>query len=220
MKKIKYFVHGHKELEKDLFTFGENDDFAFVKMTDSNLARFYTHTQNGYFIISASRNNYTDEENIERTKKLEQNIRNAGLGFISTLGGYVEDKNIPVEELSFLVPYRKEYGTQKEFLQLALDLCKKYEQESVLIQLPDFNNGKAVYVNGNADVDMVFEGWGIKKENEPYYTRLEKGSHSDKPFTFRDAEPNELDRFTKFKRVYLTLPAKQVHKDDLDMNLD
>ena len=219
MKQLKYYSVKDK-IGKDLFTFGENDDFAFIRMTDSNLSRFYTHTQNGYFVISASRNTNTEEQNVKLTKQLEQDIRNAGLGFISTLGGYVEDDIIPVEELSYLVPYRKEFGDYKAFVDLALNLCKKYKQEDVLVQVPDLNSGKAVYLNGNADTDMVFESWGIKQENEPYYTRLKKGSHSDKPFTFRDASDNPLDKYTKFKRVYLTKSGKEAHKKDLDINLD
>ena len=220
MRKMKYFIANKNKDTQDLFTFGENDEFAFVRMNDSNLSRFYTHTQNGYFVISASRSTNTEEENVKLTKELEKDIRSAGLGFISTLGGFVENGDTPVEELSFLVPYKKEFGDYKRFVEFALELGKKYKQEDVLIQVPDLNNGKAMYLNSDGDIDMIFESWGIKQENEPYYTRLKKGSHSDMPFTFRDACDNPLEKYSKFKRVYLTHGGRMAHRKDLDLNLD
>ncbi len=199
-------------------TFVLDNNYAFVRAEDSSLSRFYTHTQNGYFIISAFRHTRTEEENLELTKQLEKEIRNAGLGYISTLGGYVENGDKPVEEVSFLVPYKKEFGDYKAFVEFAVKLCKEYEQEDVLVQIPEFNNGKAVYLDNTANVDMLFETWGIKQENEPYYTKLKKGSHSDKPFAFRDEE-NPLEKYSHFKRVYLTRAGMEAHKNDLDMKV-
>ena len=215
MQKKQYIISKLVD-NKEVFTFGAKDDFAFVKAEDSNLSRILTHTQKGYFIISASRNTNTEEENVRLTKELEKDIRAEGLGFISSLGGYVEDKEIPVEELSFIVPYKEEYGDYKKFVDLALRLCDKYNQEDVLVQVPTLNGGKAVYLDRGANVDMVFESFGLKQPNEPYYTRLKKGSHSDKPFVFRDNE-DVLKQYSQFRRVYLTKSGKESHKNDLDM---
>ena len=215
MQKKQYIISKLVD-NKEVFTFGVNDDYAFIKAEDSNLSRILTHTQRGYFIISASRNTNDEETNVKLTKELEKDIRNEGLGFISSLGGYVEDKDIPVEELSFIVPYKEDYGDYKKFVELALRLCDKYNQEDVLVQIPTLNEGKAVYLDRNANVDMVFTKWGIKQEEEPYYTRLKKGSHSDKPFVFRDNE-EILKPYSEYKRVYLTRAGKEAHKKDLDM---
>ena len=79
--------------------------------------------------------------NKKKTEELANDIRNAGLGYVRVLGGYIENKGtdaeVDVTEESFFVPITKGYDKQ-DFFDLAIELCKKYNQDSVLISMPGF----------------------------------------------------------------------------------
>lgn len=169
---MKYTIN-HTYNKVPIVVLGKN--YAFLKDSGNDMSRILTMFKRGGAIVSAMRKDkYSDDENIERCEMLEKELRQKGFGYRPSVGGYVQQQGSPdelaVEELSFIVPYRPEQMSEKEFFDTMVDLCKEWEQESVLICLPSFNDGKACYINSNGEVDMSFDKIGLPK-NPTYYTK-------------------------------------------------
>ena len=164
--------------------------YGFIKDSGNDMSRILTNLKNGACIIGAMRSECDDKENLKRTELLELDLKNLGLGYRPSIGGFVENKDTPdeveVEELSFIVPYNNKF-TQQEFLNMMLRLCNKYSQESILISLPEFNDGKACYVKGDGEIDFSFNKIGLPK-NPTYYTKPIK--HNTPKFEFSDSTYN------------------------------
>ena len=171
------------------------------------------HTKTGYIIISPCRgfaefglNPETDTQelariNNERVKELYSAIESAGFSFTPCYGGFIENQGDENEEhvyeKSFIVyPYSRA-GELKEFGELydfAVEMGKKYNQDSVLICEP---GGKPKYVNQAGEVDMEFEGEpSFNDVTQAYFTDLHKNTHksglSGKPtrFSFNESYIN------------------------------
>lgn len=160
-------------------------NYSFVKDSGNDLGRIITNFKNGGMIISAMRSEYTLEENLKRTEDLKQTLKSLNLGFRPSIGGFIEnlEKNeISVEELSFIVPYNRNQMTEEKFYNIALSLCAKYGQDSVLVKLPSMFEGKAKAVNKYGEVDMNFGEKFKLAKNEEYYTKPIK--HNTPAFTF------------------------------------
>lgn len=172
-----------------------NDDYHF-DMDDSsnNMSRILNYQKTGAMIISAQRDENSTEENIENTKQLEKDIRSKGLGFRPCVGGFIENKDTPdeseVEEISFMIPKPQNWG-DSEFLQFGLELCKKYNQESILVILPSINNGNPVYMKANTDIDMEFNNMRLTNPDDFAYTKLIKGNTPSFTFTQEDSLKNK-----------------------------
>lgn len=195
-KKIKWHdwikeINRRKEITYDVINL--NDAYYF-RLDDSSITRVLNHSKNGMMIISAFIPRYNIKENINRSKQLENDIRSKGLGFISSLGGYKyeneDEENLSVDELSYIVPFNKNSNmTEKEFIEFAIELCKKYNQESVLVSgFEQLENGNPVYLDKNANVNLIFHKTEVLNgtETETYYTKLKKRSQNNKGFTFKD----------------------------------
>lgn len=155
------------------------------KIIGSAFTRILHHfedPESSFCIISACRDSKPGEddglhlstENKKRSKQLEADIRKLGYGYISVVGGYVEEGNGTVVEKSYLVPHI----TKKE----AIYLCKKYNQDAVLFKDED----GVRYLNKNGGVEMRFSNKLSlsKKDVEKYFSRLYKGSQSWIKFGF------------------------------------
>lgn len=131
--------------------FGDRYIYPITESSFSRLAENFESSP--FFIISAYRGGKKyGEKNVENRKNtslLLKDIKDAGLGAKSLIGGYVEtetyqekekreqlgkdysgDKN--VKEYSFFVPYVKSFGSLDKFRQFALDLMVKYDQNAIL----------------------------------------------------------------------------------------
>lgn len=120
----------------------------------SNWSRITKHINDNCFIISGCRGDKTEEENKQRTEQLAKGLRAEGLGFVRVLGGYIENKGEAdereVTEESFFVPMPKNYNEDK-FFNVAIQLCKRYNQDSVLISMPNYVEFGYYDKNGNFD---------------------------------------------------------------------
>ena len=121
---------------------------------ESNWGRITQHIDNGCMMISACRGERTEEENAKKTDELASDLRSMNYGFIRILGGYIENKGTEdekeVTEESFFVPKPKNEDDQT-FFDNAIKLCKKYNQDSVLISLPEFCDFGYYKKNGDFD---------------------------------------------------------------------
>lgn len=156
-------------------------------LMESNWSRLNRHINNACFLISACRGENDVTTNKKRTEALANDIRNAGLGYIRVLGGYVENKGTPEEievtEESFFVPITKNY-TKQDFFDLAIKLCKKYDQDSVLISIPGFVDFGYYDKNGNFDFSpgekLVFTNGKVGE----YFSTLVKGNRRNSKWAF------------------------------------
>ena len=83
-----------------------------------------------------------------------------------------------------------------------IELCNKYNQESILISLPSVNNGKACYINGKGDIDISFNKIGFPKK-PTYYTKpikhnTPKFEFSDDQYEFVKVEDIDLEEVAKY----------------------
>lgn len=92
-----------------------------------------------YAAISASRSQYSPEENNKRAASLLSDIKSTGLYSYEMIGGYEETtddgEKVQVVENSFFVPY-DERRPLAQFIRLFQELTSKYGQESFLLGLP------------------------------------------------------------------------------------
>lgn len=154
------------------------------------------HTADGYVIISPCRggadfgldpNDPTQKEklayiNNQRVKELVGILKQADFSYTPTYGGFIENQGTPNEEnvyeRSFVVYNHHKDGSVGDFEELrqfALDMAKKYNQDSVLIQEP---NGKPQYVKQDGEVDFGFDGdVAFNDLSQEYFTDLHKNSH-------------------------------------------
>ena len=166
-------------------------DMVGKQLHESNWGRINQHISNGCMMISACRGERTEEENIEKTDELAKDIRSNGLCFIRILGGYIENKGTDreqeVTEESFVVPKNKDMSDE-EFFEIAIELCKKYNQDSVLISLPNYTEFGYYDKKGDFDFSPGEKFIANEKEIGEYFSALVKGSHRNKKFAFQDVQ--------------------------------
>ena len=160
-----------------------------VSINESNWSRLYYHKNNGCFMISAYRNENTEEINKKKTDELAKELKAKGLGFIRVLGGFIENKGteneIEVVEESFFVPKPKNVSDE-EFFDIAIELCRTYNQDSVLISLPNYIDFGYYDKQGNFDFSpgekMLFNDSSIKE----YFSELVYGNKHHVKFAFSE----------------------------------
>lgn len=219
-------------MKAEIFTrenkvFDSKEELCYIggqayRFGDASMPRILEHLKNGAFIISAMAGGFpvgktfeefTPEEktkyrnDIDITKQLKEDIRSKGLCYIPSLGGYVETyeapkKNIDVNEFSFIVPKPKNMDS-KTFVDIAIELMKKYKQQSVAIGgIPEIDNGQIRYlrpsdatdIDWEIDPDYLFSKTNVYKKkdlkNRPYYTNPIK--QGERNFTFSDASLRKI----------------------------
>lgn len=159
------------------------------QFNESNWSRVLQHINDGCMMISACRGENTEEENAKKTDELAKDIRAKGLGYIRILGGYIEnkgtDEETEVTEESFFVPKNKDMEDE-EFFNIAIDLCKKYNQDSVLISLPDYTDFGYYDKSGNFDFSPGEKFIANDKEIGQYFSALVGGNRGGKKFAFSE----------------------------------
>lgn len=186
------------------------------KTNETSLNRlFNTHTANGYAMVSACRNDwipYMDEKdeelkveletknrqmNNQKTNELKNDIYDSGFQYIPVKGGFIEQNSgVPKEEKSFLIVNFKRGSkvpekNTNELKALAIDLCDKYRQDSVLVVEPGKN---PTYYKKDGSVDFTLgDGKAVRDYAQDFFTRLGGG----KQFTFIESEeqPHTLNGY-------------------------
>jgi hypothetical protein len=171
------------------------DEYSY-NINDSSLTRFYTHYKNGEMILSACRHGmpknkefsqFSKEEmeqyfaNISATDSLKHDIRLKGYGYVTTMGGYPESNDsgpgtVDVTEISFVVPFNPKTMDEKSFIQFGLDMCRKYNQDSIMVSgFKDIAGGRPVFLNRNSNIEAVFNSFRPYKPDDKYYTVQKNG---------------------------------------------
>ena len=141
------------ENEVDLYDYSD----TVITEAGANINRVLQHLNNdNTCMITAYRSNFSNKQNEIRNKKLANDIRNLGYSYIRIIGSYIEKGNIePTEENSFLIIDKDltEEG-QNKFFNNMLKLCELYDQDSVLISLP--NNKNILTATYNKDGKIIY----------------------------------------------------------------
>ena len=155
-----------------------------------------THVQKTerFGVLSPFRKENSDKENEENYKELSSLVRKMGYGYIALKGGYVGDEGF-FPEKSLFIPNIK----RKEMLELG----KKYDQHSVLHK--DKDNFAMIGTNKAAGVGKVFNTFDTKGKNiniddigdkfKDFFSKLVKGSHKGKKFSFKMEERIETSMY-------------------------
>lgn len=154
------------------------------------------HTRDGYVIISPCRG-YADfgldpscpadreklaHINNVRTKELVGILKSDIFTYTPLYGGFVEnggeESEEEVYERSFVVYNHHKDGRVGDFVKLydfALEMCNKYNQDSVLVKSPDCN---PEYVTKEGNVVFRFGGDASFSDlSQEYFTDLHKNTH-------------------------------------------
>lgn len=151
------------------------------------------HAKNGLVIISANRSDNDNETNNHQTRELIADIKASGFSYFPVYGGYRgTDDVIDSFEPSFVVVNYDRNGKESNFEELqqfGIDMCKKYGQDSVLIQAPNQapnyidKNGEQVNTTSSKDV--------IKNDpTQEYFSSLIKTKNID------NENPQRMKRWT------------------------
>ena len=171
----------------------------------------YVESQGGYESIDSDalydeEQNWLTKRNKAADEELEKDIKDAGFSYSKTYGEYKGEY-----EPSYAVYcYNRDGGLVKfDYLrQFGLGMCKKYKQESILVQGP---GDPPEYLDGNGNhVDIPLTG-GVKinRENEPFKT------HPDRKKTGPSITLTEQHAFKEyiFENMYIPLrPASYNEK--------
>lgn len=176
-----------------------------MNLFETTFKRLEKHfISNDCAFISACRSENTATENNKATEDLAFDLQVLGYGFIKIIGHYVEtNKNtgekIPVKEKSFAVFNNNAEDKYKtNFKRDMLILCKKYDQECILMKLKN-ESGHYYYKDGH--IARNFNR--ISKENiEDFYTQLRNTK-------FVCTESDETDNKEDYSLVNKNFWAKQ-----------
>ena len=177
-----------------------NEWKKFLK--ESSLSRLYRHMQeHESAALSAFRNEFTKQENLERNRELKAELLGRGYGVTRILGSYIENfetpKAIEVAEESFFVSNRKE---DPDFALEIAKLGEDFDQDSVLIV---DKGAQDAYLLGTSP-EGEFPQYGKKEsvgalkmgDEAEFMSRV-----SGRPYTFNPKEMNEeLEVFENLSR--------------------
>ena len=119
-------------------------------LTESGLSRLYQHmVEHDSAILSAFRNEYSNEDNYERSRELKAQLLSLGYGVTKVDGSYIENFETPeaieVSEQSLFISNRND---TTDFKNEIARLGEEYEQDSVLV-IPA--GGKDAYLFGTRE---------------------------------------------------------------------
>lgn len=151
------------------------------------------HGADGYIVVSANRADEEPQVNNKNTKELASFLCQSNYSFAPVYGGYHgTDDMVDEFEPSFIIFNHDKKGNLLDFTDLkllAIKLCEKYRQDSVLIKEPD----KApYYINKEGDIvgNAVNDNPALNDPSREYYTSLIKSNNLDYN------NPDRLKRFS------------------------
>ena len=149
-------------------------------LEEASFSRINTHLKGDRPVgmMTAFRGTYTYQDNKKRNKKLESDIRRAGLGYFKVSGRYIENFGKPdaedVGEDSYFIIGNSEQDN--EFKSLIKKLGAKYEQDSVLYKPGGDKDAMLIGTNHTADwpgfdKEEITGKWKPNKSGE-FYSKM------------------------------------------------
>lgn len=199
------------------------EDYDVIKnqtLNESSFSRTLSHMNNREcMFITAFRNEFSTKENLKRNKSLKDDLEYSGLGFVSCKGGFIENRGSEIEreviENSYFVINTK--FAPQDFVDLAINLCKKYNQDSVLVTFPPTKGWTTKitsrYYDKDGNVDTEFSGISLNNIEE-YFTKI-----GGKKFKFESFDTDKLAVLSEelnnleFRDVYSSNGRRLAQKD-------
>jgi len=169
-----------------------------MPLVESSLSRIIQHIENPsstFGQISASRGEFSKEENKQRHESLKKDVRQMGLGYIEMSGGFQEEDG-NVQELSLFIPNISKKN--------AIELGQKYGQFSILWKDPtQFVEIGTNDASGVGSVKNSFKKTGktidLSSDSiKNFWSQIYKGRHKDKKFLFV-MEKLDVNWWTKWR---------------------
>lgn len=158
-------------------------------LTEATINRILDkHSKTGFIIVSANRSDKSKKENDKNTKSLIEDIKKSGYSYFPVYGGYKgKDGIVDKYEPSFFITNYKKDTLQEDFqplFDLAIEICGKYNQDSVLIKSPkdkptyyDRNGNKVGKEKENGEVS-------VNRLEQEYFTALYRKDTGTKRFSY------------------------------------
>ena len=176
-----------------------------VEINEASLGRVYQHitrdASKSFAILTAFRGGNSKQQNLQRNKKLQSDVRSLGLGFFKVKGYWVEcqdpdleyaqcpdDMKIPVVEESLFVP-----NISRE---QAVKLGKKYEQDAVIYSGEETDNNVELVSKTGTSIMML--GKFSPSKIAQAYTRIKGSSFTFEGFEYRPTGQMESLVFQNF----------------------
>ena len=176
---------------------GTRNNGKLVSINEGNIKRIIaTHSNNGYIVIFPCRggsdfginpnNSKCEADNLaninkERMKEIIEDIKESGFSYTPLYGGFIEnlgsENEETVYERSFIVYNKDKHDRERDFndlFEFGLSMCRKYNQESFLVQAP---NDNPKYVKQDGSIDFEFDGGKVFNDiSREYFTDLHKNT--------------------------------------------
>ena len=152
----------------------------------SSFSRLMTHMEEAEcMFITAFRSSYSSTENAGRGNQLINDINHWDLSYIKIIGGYTENKgsNDEINVNDYFYCAINDKYTPEKFIEIAVTLCKKYEQDAVLVTFPFADKPRTTrsrqniirvdgkYYDKNGKVDKEFDNITVQNVTE-YFTKV------------------------------------------------
>lgn len=149
---------------------GTGNESEIVPLSDANAKQLLErHSKNGYAMLNACCG-----------RELLSDVQKLGYSYTLAYGGFIENQNSDKEEnvyeRSIIVYAEKRDGsaaTPKELFDFAIAECKKFNQDSVLVKLPNKN---PTYYKKDGSIDYEFNNVAFNDVAQQYFTDLHKNT--------------------------------------------
>jgi hypothetical protein len=155
-----------------------------MELNESTLGRVWQFAENGKYlfaILTAFRGEHSREENLERNKVLQSNIRKEGFGFFKLEGYWVENKGTEneldvVEDSFFISLPANTPNAQQKLVDFTLSQVKQFNQDGAVVKLNPIDNvvsilGKdgGTFNIGSFSPQKIAQAYSkLKKENRTF----------------------------------------------------
>ena len=181
-----------KEISQDLKNLLEHEEQKEKELiAEGGLSRIIMQVKDNnktFGVVSAYRNENTKEENNKQTSNLTSDLTHMNLGFVKLEGGYLETVETDEEGLEPIVKpvVERSFFVGNLTKEQAMELCTKYNQESVLFK--DKDGLRYIDRNGK-DVSPVFtkvivDDNFVLKQIKDYFSRRLQGGNQRNYFKF------------------------------------
>lgn len=145
-------------------------------------------------IISASRNEKTDEENKRDNAELRKTLRKYGFGYRTAEGHYPEEhEGERIDHIDDSTIVISSFGEDYDLFRIACDLAKEYKQECFLYKDPAGEvslvdpNGKTICKLGEFHPNRVSDYMTTMKKNKSFVFESISEYKSAKPNSYAEA---------------------------------
>lgn len=156
----------------------------YVKASSFN--RLMTHIEEAEcMFITAFRSSCSRTENAGRNKQLINDINHWDLSYMKIIGGYTENEGSDdeIDENDYFYCAINDKYTPESFVEIAVMLCKKYEQDAVLVTFPVADKPRTTrskqkiiridgkYYDKNGKADKEFDNITVQNVTE-YFAKV------------------------------------------------